>query len=175
MPEPSTGIVGNLQIYNNNSPGSYSGGINNLAGGAFNVQCDQTINNWGGYEYFINAGTFTKFQNTNITRIYTTFTNSGSVLAENGAIYFENGGSLGGSFQASNNASIDFASGTWTGNGTLALSGVLNFSGGTINGSLIVSSNAVLNWSGGDLEGALTVAQGGTLTISNTVYFAVNA
>ena len=37
---------------------------------------------------------------------------------------------------------------------------------------MIVSSNAVANWSGnGDLEGSLTVAQGGTLSISNTVYF----
>src|ERR1019366_8188279 len=57
---------------------------------------------------------------------------------------------------------------------TLVPGAVINISGATINGSLTISSNAVLNWSGGDLEGALTVAQGGTLTISNTVYFAQN-
>ena len=35
---------GSINIYNNNSPGSYTGGINNLAGGAFNVQCDADMN-----------------------------------------------------------------------------------------------------------------------------------
>jgi hypothetical protein len=165
-------LGGNLNIYNY-SGYSYTGSINNLAGGAFNVQCDANMNASDGYEYFNNAGAFTKVQSTNLTRIYTAFTNSGSVLAQNGTIYFAGGGSLGGSFQASNNASVNLASGTWTGSGTV-LSGVLNFSGSTINGSLTVSSNAVLNWSGGDLEGALTVAQGGVLTISNTVYFAYN-
>ena len=164
-------LSGSFEIYNNNNPASYTGGINNMAGGAFNVYCDQLLDYNYGYEYFNNAGTFTKLLNTNTTTVAIAFTNSGSVLAENGTIYFEAGGSLGGSFQASNNASIDFASGTWTGNESLPLSGVLNFSGSTINGSLIVSSNAILNWSGGDLEGALTVAQGGTLTISNSLGF----
>lgn len=46
----------------------------------------------------------------------------------------------------------------------------------TVAGNLggIIASNAALVWQGGDLESALTVAQGGTLTISNTLYFAFN-
>ncbi len=46
----------------------------------------------------------------------------------------------------------------------------------TVSGHIggIVASNAVLNWNGGDLEGSLTIAQGGTLTLSNTIFFAQN-
>ena len=41
----------------------------------------------------------------------------------------------------------------------------------TLTNASMVNSNGVLNWGGGDLESSLTVLQGGTLSISNTVYF----
>ena len=59
------------------------------------------------------------------------------------------------------NLTLGGASGTQT----------LNIASLTMNNASMVNSNGVLNWSGGDLEGSLTVAQGGTLSISNTVYF----
>ena len=156
-------LGGNLQIYNY-PPYSYTGGINNLAGGAFNVQCDANMNAGYGYEYFNNAGTFTKVQSTNLTRISTAFTNSGSVLAQNGTIYFAGGGSLGGSFQASTNANIDFGGGTFDVTGMTNSCGPVNISGGYVTGTL----NTALNWTGGSISGgsSLTVASNGVLNIN---------
>jgi hypothetical protein len=47
----------------------------------------------------------------------------------------------------------------------------LTISSLTLTNIGLVNSNGVLNWGGGDLEGSLTILQGGTLSISNTVYF----
>src|ERR1017187_6553586 len=52
--------TGYLQVYNNGgSP--YNGSINNLAGGLFNIQNDQSLALGGGSEYFNNAGTGRKY------------------------------------------------------------------------------------------------------------------
>ena len=114
---------------------------------------------------FINTGTLEKIGGTGTSTINWNFDNEGGTVST---------------------PTGSFSMGNWTGNGllvgnatysggtisgTLVPGAVMNISGATINGPLVVSSNAVLNWSGGDLEGALTVAQGGTLSISNTVYF----
>ena len=50
-------VGGNFVIQNDNGGGGYIGGINNLPGAVFNVQCDQTIGcACYGAEYFNNAG-----------------------------------------------------------------------------------------------------------------------
>ena len=110
-------------IYNN--PGSYTGGINNMAGGAFNVDCDQLLDYNYGYEYFNNAGTFTKLLNTNTTTVAIVFTNSGSVVVQNGTISFSKMFSVGGSFQTATNAGI-------YGNLAGTFTGTLNWTGGQL-------------------------------------------
>src|SRR5208283_2822261 len=113
---------------------------------------------------FINTGTLEKTGGTSTSTINWNFDNEGGTI---------------------NTPTGSFSMGNWTGNGLVH--GNATFSGGTISGavapgammtfsatiygSMVVSSNAVANWNGGDLEGALTVAQGGTLSISNLVYF----
>src|ERR1035441_7988293 len=123
-------LSGNIQILNNNNPGSYTGGINNMAGGAFNVQCDRTIYEWEGYEYFINAGTFTKVQSTNITYIDTAFTNSGNVTAIEGTVGFNNSLSL-------TNGLLEFAISSPTNFGQITVSGTANLAGGV--GALLLN------------------------------------
>ena len=114
---------------------------------------------------FINTGTLEKIGGTGTSTINWNFDNEGgTVSTPTGS--FSMGNWTGNGLLVGN---ATFSSGTIS--GTLVPGAVINISGATITGPLIVSSNAVLNWSGGDLEGALTVAQGGTLSISNTVYF----
>src|ERR1035441_6423988 len=119
------------------------------------------IYNWEGYEYFVNAGAFTKIQSTNTTTISVAFTNSGSVVAQNGTISFGGMTSLGGSFLTTNNAAVY---------GVLAgtFSGMLNWTGGSISGgsSLTVASNGVLNINPG---GSTTLNLYGVLTNYGTV------
>ena len=128
-----------------------------------------------GYEYFNNAGAFTKLQSTNTTTISVAFTNSGSVVAQNGTIYFADGGSLGGSFQASNNANIDFGGGTFDVTDITNSQGPVNVTGGYFSGTL----NTVLNWTGGSINSgtSLVVASNGVLNINpgNTTLYVSGA
>ena len=103
----------------------------------------------GTNSYFINTGTLEKIGGTGISTIGWKFESNGGTLE-----------TPVGSFAFSQD---------WPGSS-------LVYGDATVSGNIggIIASNAVLNWSGGDLEGALTVAQGGTLSISNTVYFAYN-
>jgi hypothetical protein len=129
-------------VYNNNTA-SYSGAIYNLSGALLNIQNDQGI--YGEYAdaFFDNAGTVSKGANTGATTFDLAFTNSGAVIATNGAISFNSGGDLDGSFAAAAGASINFSGGTFsyltpptvTGPGVVQLTG----------GSLELVSNTIPN------------------------------
>jgi CARDB/Immunoglobulin domain len=116
----------NLQIYNYNGNDGYIGGINNLAGAVFNAENDQSINcACYGYEYFNNAGTFTKRPTTGTTTIGVPFNNTGAVNIESGSINLNSGhvlagGSLGFWISgATNYTRLNLS-------GSTALSGALN-------------------------------------------------
>ncbi len=113
---------------------------------------------------FINTGTLEKTGGTSTSTIGWSFINNGGTV--NTSI---------GSFSMGNwiDSGLVYGNATFSGGtiaGTLAPDAMMNFSA-TINAALTVSSNAVANWNGGDLESSLTVLQGGTLSISNTIYF----
>src|ERR1039458_768580 len=82
--------TGNLTLYNNGgSP--YNGSINNLAGGLFNIQNDQSLSLGSGSEYFNNAGTVRKSAGTGTTTVGVSFTNTGTVDAPQGTLNFNAG------------------------------------------------------------------------------------
>src|SRR5665213_269139 len=118
----------------------------------------------GGTNTFINTGTLEKIGGTGTSTLNWSFiNNSGTVNTLTGS--FSMGNWINSGLVHGNAA---FSSGTIA--GTLAPGATMNFSA-TVNAALTVSSNAVANWNGGDLVSSLTVLQGGTLSISNTVYF----
>jgi hypothetical protein len=78
--------TGNLQLYNHPSIPGYNGQINNLAGGLFNIQNDQSLSYGYGYEFFNNAGTVRKSAGTGTTTVSVTFNNTGTVEADTGTI-----------------------------------------------------------------------------------------
>ncbi len=149
-------------IYNNNSP-SYSGALYNLPGALLNIQSDQGMNGAWGYAFFNNAGTVSKGANAGTTTFNLAFTNSGAVIAANGAINFNSGGDLDGTFAAATGASINFNGGafgyltppTVSGPGLVQLTG----------GSLVLVSNTIpnLQLAGGTVTLG-TNFQGGTIT-----------
>ncbi|HEY5297312.1 MAG TPA: putative Ig domain-containing protein [Verrucomicrobiae bacterium] len=118
----------------------------------------------GATNTFINTGTLEKTSGTGASTIGWSFINNSGTV-----------NTLTGSFSMGNwidsglvHGNATFSSGTIA--GTLASDAMMNFSA-TINAALTISSNAVANWNGGDLESSLTVLQGGTLSISNQMYF----
>src|SRR5208283_3097892 len=90
--------------------------------GIFNVLNDQTINNWQGYEYFNNAGTFRKSGAVNTTTVSVNFTNTGTVDVESGII------SLTGSHSLTNGL-LNFGISNATSFGTINLSGAAALAG----------------------------------------------
>src|SRR5208282_3426983 len=69
-----TGAVG-IDVYNNNA--NYSGLIQNLAGGVWNIQSDQTMSPGYSYPYFNNAGSVIKAVTTGTTTFSIPFYNTG--------------------------------------------------------------------------------------------------
>jgi hypothetical protein len=75
-----------------NGSGIYFGLIENLAGGLFDIQNDQSLfNNAGTAAYFHNAGTLQKSARTGTTPISIPITNSGTIKAFEGDISFSGG------------------------------------------------------------------------------------
>ena len=106
-------------LYNNNTP-AYSGAIYNLAGGLFNLRTDQYLYGYLGQEFVNNAGTVQKLGGTGTSTFYgVPLTNSGTVTAQQGTLYFQSGfvqGSsatlasvLGGAAPGSGYGQIQFA------------------------------------------------------------------
>src|ERR1019366_3090692 len=124
--------TGNLTLYNNGgSP--YNGSINNLAGGLFNIQNDQSLSLYFGNEYFNNAGTLRKSGGSATTSISLPFTNTGTVDGQTGTISFTGGGTIDGSFSAEAGAAITFNGSFTSGNAPLLTGpGAFQFTGGTL-------------------------------------------
>ncbi|MDB6065752.1 MAG: delta-60 repeat domain protein [Pedosphaera sp.] len=144
--------AGALGMYNNNGQ-PYTGAIWNQAGALWDIQCDQPMNGYYGYEQFHNAGLVRKSAGTNTTTMGFAFVNSGTVDTESGTTQFSGGETnTSGQFQTATNAAV-------SGNISGTFSGTLNWSGGGIAGgtSLTIASNGVLNIEGNvSLQGALT-------------------
>ncbi|HEX4343136.1 MAG TPA: hypothetical protein VH255_07080, partial [Verrucomicrobiae bacterium] len=77
----------------------------------------------------------------------------------------------GGTYQVTNNTAATVGHLILGGTNGIQTLSVLSL---TFTNTSLVNSNGVLNWAGGDLESSLTVALGGTLSISNSVTFAIN-
>ncbi len=107
-----------------NGSGIYFGLVENLAGGLFDIQSDQSLfNNAGGPAYFHNAGTLRKSASTGSTYISIPILNSGSVTGLQGTLNFNGGGVLAGTFTAASGAGISFSGGYFTNSGPVAING----------------------------------------------------
>jgi sugar lactone lactonase YvrE len=155
-------------IYLDESGGTYydpypnAGPIVNLAGGIWNIQCDQALAKYaynqyyatvGPNSYFQNAGTVEKTAATGTTAIEIPFSNTGTFNAQRGTLNFNAGGNLGSTFSAAAGTSIWFSGGNFTNAGP-----VLTGSGGF---QLVAGSLTLLN----DVISNLQFA-GGTITLS---------
>ncbi len=122
-------------IVSYSSGAGYFGVIENLPGALWDIQNDQSISPYYlGPAYFHNAGTLLKSGHTGTTTIYVPFNNSGSVTALQGTLDFNGGGTLAGTFTASNAASILFSGGDFTNSVPTTMSGpgVVRLTGGTL-------------------------------------------
>lgn len=126
-PLTNSGIVnwtnaGNLAVLNNQS--LYLGLIENLSGGLFDIQCDQSLyNNAGTTAYFHNVGTLRKSALTGTTTFTLPLLNSGTVIGLEGALDFNANGTLTGSFTAGSGAFINFIGGDFTNSGPVTMNG----------------------------------------------------
>lgn len=126
-PLTNAGIVnwtnaGNLAVLNNES--SYFGLIENLSGGLFDIQCDQSLyNNAGTTAYFHNVGTLRKSALTGTTTFQIPLLNSGFVVGLEGALDFDGNGLLTGTFTAGSGAFINFTGGDFTNSGPVTING----------------------------------------------------
>ncbi len=149
----------------NNNGGGYAGLIENLSGGLFDIQCDQTLqNNAGTTAYFHNAGTLRKSGLTGTTSFAIPLLNSGIVVGLQGALDFSGNGTLTGTFTAGSGAFINL-----TGSGDFTNSGPVTINGpGTVQllgANLFLLTNTVTNFpltSGTVFPGP--AFQGGTIT-----------
>ncbi len=165
--------TGDLDVYS--GVNGWDGAIVNLAGGVFNAQNDQSINQSAYLAYFDNAGMFSKWPGTNTTRVGVAFNNSGTVDVKSGTVAFNGGGAGTGTFNAAAGTGISFGngnSGTFTGAGAYSIGGgTVTLNGGvqnvTLSGGTLVGVNGTitnLTWSGGTLGGNITLTGAGTWT-----------
>jgi len=121
---------------------------------------DQFSSPGGAGAVFYNAGAFTKSPSTGTSSFSgVAFDNSGEVNVFSGTLAVGSGGILGGSFLASNNATINFSGGG-------LLSGLFTAESGagiTLTGGAFTDDNAVFNGPGAN---SMT---GGTLLLTNDV------
>ncbi|HZM01547.1 MAG TPA: Ig-like domain-containing protein [Candidatus Saccharimonadales bacterium] len=99
-------------------------------------ETDGQIDFGNGNSTFVNNGLFEKTNSAGTTYFYNlVLVNNGTLDAESGAIVFENGGTLGGTYNAAAGAAIDFASGTFTLGAfpVLTGAGIVQLNGGTMN------------------------------------------
>ncbi len=157
----------------------YSGTLTNLASGTITITADvSTDNEVGGT--IGNAGLLRK-ADTSATTLDVALVNSGDVQAQGGTLDLAGGGSASGTFEVSNNATLQFSGNTYTlnasgitGAGTVLVSETLNLSGANTignnvtfnldggflsgNGSLIV--NGPFNWSNGEIYDTVVTLNG---------------
>ena len=94
-----------------NNGGDYTGAIRNEAGGLFDIQCDDTIQYdwWSGYGRFYNAGLLLKSTGPATTSVNVFLENYGVVEGQTGALAFNGGGRVAGTFTAGADAFINAA------------------------------------------------------------------
>src|SRR5256714_3606302 len=144
----------------------YSGLIENLAGGLFDIQNDQTLYNRSEEhtsELQSLAYTVCRLLLEKKTSINIPFYNSASVVALQGTLNLNGGGTLDGTFNASAGATINFNGGTFTYGATPVLSGAgaIRFSGGNL--TLLSDVIPNLQMAGGTL-GLSPLFQGGSIS-----------
>ncbi|MGA3268671.1 MAG: hypothetical protein ABSE16_17855 [Verrucomicrobiota bacterium] len=142
----------------------YSGLVENLPGALWNIQNDQSISPYYvGPAYFHNAGTLVKSGQTGATTIYVPFNNCGSATALQGTLNFGGGGTLAGTFTATNAGSILFSGGDFTNSVPTTVNGpgVVELTGGNLTLLTDVITNLPLT--GGNLILGPSF-QGGTIT-----------
>ncbi len=129
----------NIHVYNDGV--NYFGQIQNLVGATWEMNCDQYINTgYGGPGWiFNNAGSFTKVAGTGNTVLYLPFLNSGTATAEEGSIYFEDGGIVNGTFTAQAGADLYFDGGSFSNTVTSVVNGPGNVE--FIGGSFYLENN----------------------------------
>jgi hypothetical protein len=172
-----------------NLPGNYYGVVENLAGGLWDIQCDNrsVYNPYSNTNsHFHNFGMVRKSAGTSYSNISSYFENAGVVTALTGSIRFNGGGVIESVFNASTGTAINFNGGTFTYNSipTLNGPGTISLTAGTlvlnndtipglqlVDGSIVLSPNfqqggAITNLNfGGTLSGNYTVA--GTATLGS--------
>jgi hypothetical protein len=156
-----------------NNGGAYTGAIWNEAGALWDIQCDQALQDWSSYEQFQNAGRVLKSANGGTTGFSLYLDNSGTVEPQSGTIWFENGGSLGGSLVADAGAAINLAGGIYTvvaatfqadPSGAIYFGGTPPITGGTVS---LGTQPTTLTFDG--LVPALTVSEG-TLALNANAF-----
>src|SRR6185437_11492340 len=157
--------LGGSVVTQNYPPYGYLGAVQNLAGGLWDIQCDQTLsdNYGGGAAYFANAGTVQKTAGTGTTTISVAFNNAGTVTAQTGIISFNGGGVIESNFIAAAGASIHFSGGAFRYSTVPVLTGpgAIQFTGGTL--TLLDDQIPGLQMTGGTISLSATF-QGGTIT-----------
>ena len=152
---------GTLEVNNCSGP---AGPIVNLAGGVWNILCDQTLSQScaSASSYFQNAGTVQKSVTTGTTSFSIPFNNSGLVSVLSGTLNFNGGGTIAGTFGASSGAALNFSGGGFSTAGAVVNGpGAVQFSGGTL--TLLSSVVPNLALTGGTVIPAASF-QGGTIT-----------
>lgn len=168
---------GLFTIYNNNS--NYKGAVYNLAGGVWDLQNNSGVSCacFGG-EVFNNAGLFKKSAGSSTSTVSLTFNNTGTVTLSTGALSFQSGGLIHGTYNASAGTTLNFNAGAFSYSvaPTLNGPGAFNFSGGSL--TLLDDVIPNLSYTGGTLSlsagfqsGAITnlTLNGSTLSGSNAV------
>ncbi|MGH7954044.1 MAG: hypothetical protein ACREFE_19285, partial [Limisphaerales bacterium] len=151
-------------VYPRNDNSRWFGAIENVAGGFWNIQCDQELyNDYSGPGYFHNAGTVQKLAGTGTTTINVPFNNAGTVLAQSGTINFSDGGVIESNFTAMTGAAIHFSNGAFSYSTAPMMTGPGNiqFTGGTL--TLLDDVIAGLQLNGGTVS-LSTTFQGGVIT-----------
>ena len=160
-------LAGEITVRKHGSSG-WTGGIDNRAGGVFDIQCDQTLRTDDAAENpeFQNAGTLRKSAGTGASRIDIALANTGMVETLSGSLVFGGGGGLGGTLQAAAGTSVYLAGGGFS------VSPGVQFGGPGlvgVNGSPVLTGTltTALNCYGGSLAAGtlLTVGTGGVFII----------
>jgi hypothetical protein len=93
---------------------SLGGLVNNLSNGLIDIQCDASLESFGGTGPWLNAGVIRKSAGAGANDLVgMTLTNLGLVDVQVGGLSFPNGFTSGGAFNAASGASVLLASGTF--------------------------------------------------------------
>jgi hypothetical protein len=143
-----------------------SSGLHNLAGGTYQFETDSSLYAFGccGPVFFENDGLLRKIGGTNTSSINISFNNlGGTVEVDTGTIALaNNGSSFNGNFNVAAGATLDVTGGAspaWGGQMNGQGAGAVVFASGTLTGNPSVAlnfTNGLFQWSGGRLAGLAT-------------------